>query len=238
MDPQARRFLAMVAVGAQPEAGADIEARRRSFEQLMRFSRKPEEPVDTEDGVIACRGRAIPFRVYTTPASATPSPGLVYFHGGGLVAGGLESHDNLCRRLAVGASCRLIAVDYRLAPEHPFPAAIVDALAAVRHVSRHPGRFGLAPERIAVGGDSGGATLATIVAGLLRRRRTIVAQLLLCRCSNSPRPHHPDAPSARASFSMRRRWFRTSSIMRRVESTPIQGSRRCASQTSSECRPR
>ena len=180
MDPQARRFLAMVTVGAQPEAGADIEARRRSFEQLMRFSRKPEEPVGIEDGVIACRGRAIPFRVYTPPASATPSPGLVYFHGGGLVAGGLESHDNLCRRLAVGASCRLIAVDYRLAPEHPFPAAIVDALAAVRHVSRHPGRFGLAPERIAVGGDSGGATLATIVAGLLRRRRTIVAQLLLC----------------------------------------------------------
>ncbi len=180
MDTQARRFLAMVAVGAQPEAGADIVGRRRSFEQLMRFSRLPEEPVRVNESAIPRCDGVIPIRVYTPSTCATPSPGLVYFHGGGLVAGGLPSHDNLCRRLATGAGYRIIAVDYRLAPEHPFPAAIIDALAAVRYVTKTAAELDLVDERIAVGGDSGGATLATIVAGLLRRRETIAAQLLLC----------------------------------------------------------
>lgn len=120
-------------------------------------------------------------RVYT-PASAPPSsaPGLVFFHGGGWVVGSIESHDGLCRALAQRASVRVISVDYRLAPEHPFPAAAEDAIAAMRWVLENAGLLGLDPSRIAVGGDSAGGNLAAVVAIALRDdARRPVFQLLI-----------------------------------------------------------
>ena len=123
--------------------------------------------------------RTINLRVYAPEGLAAPSAGLVYFHGGGLVAGGLETHDALCRTLAHEAGCRIVAVDYRLAPENPFPAAVADALVATRHVLRHAAGLGLDPARIGVGGDSGGGTLAAIV-GQVLRGRGLKAQVLLC----------------------------------------------------------
>ena len=179
MDPQARRFLAMIAIGGPPDgARIDPSDRRRSFKKLMRFAKPPEGHVLADDARIGPRG--IPVRRYTPEPDAPLMPGLVYFHGGGLVAGGLDTHDALCRTLAHLARCRVIAVDYRLAPEHPFPAAIVDALTAVRWVLRHAEDLGLRREAIAIGGDSGGATLATIVCQIMARRQVIKAQLLLC----------------------------------------------------------
>ncbi|HLZ82159.1 MAG TPA: alpha/beta hydrolase, partial [Caulobacteraceae bacterium] len=77
-------------------------------------------------------GGAIPVRLYTPPAAVSPGPLLVYFHGGGWVIGDLETHDAHCRRLALHSGARVMAVDYRLAPEHPFPAGHDDALAATR----------------------------------------------------------------------------------------------------------
>ena len=93
-----------------------------------------------------------------------PSSLLVYFHGGGFVAGGLDTHDGLCAALCSDARVRVLSVDYRLAPEHPFPAAVEDSVAAFADVAAHPELYGAVPGRIAVGGDSAGGSLALTVA--------------------------------------------------------------------------
>jgi acetyl esterase len=104
----------------------------------------------------------------TTPVETTtrssPLPCLVFFHGGGFVVGGLFSHDNLCRAIASASGVAVISVDYRLAPEHPFPAAVDDAFAATTWVAECAASLGLDPSRLAVGGDSAGGNLATVVA--------------------------------------------------------------------------
>jgi acetyl esterase/lipase len=178
MDPQMRRFLAMISLGAADARHVTPNERRRSFEKLMRLSKRPAAAVSAVDRVIQCRDGAIPIRIYT-PGSADPNrSGLVYFHGGGLVAGDLDTHDALCRTLAHEACCHIVAIGYRLAPEHPFPEPIIDALVAVRWVLRQAEALGIAGDRIGVGGDSGGATLAAIAGQVFRRR--LKAQVLLC----------------------------------------------------------
>ena len=132
-----------------------------------------------------CRsaGRAgpIPARLYTPEGAATPSGLLVYFHGGGFVIGDLETHDGHCRRLAHYSGQRVMAVDYRLAPEHPFPAGHDDALAATRWAFDHAADLGADPARIGVGGDSAGGNLAASVALDLRgdAARRLKLQMLL-----------------------------------------------------------
>ncbi len=107
----------------------------------------------------------LPGRLYVpTTASPEPAPLLVFFHGGGFMYGGLDSHDASCRLIAERAGVRVLAIDYRLAPEHPFPAAHDDALAAYRWVVRHAASLGADPQRLAVGGDSAGGTLAAATA--------------------------------------------------------------------------
>jgi acetyl esterase len=111
-------------------------------------------------------GRPRPARLYfgAPPESDQPSPVLLYFHGGGFVLGGLDTHDSLCRQFALRSGAAVLALDYRLAPEHPFPAAWDDAWAALRWLGDHgPGR-GLDKGRVAVGGDSAGGTLAAATA--------------------------------------------------------------------------
>ncbi len=181
MDPKAARFLAMVGLAGTGGGAMSVEDRRASFARLMRFCRAPDAVVAVEEHEASgCGGHAIPLRVYVPVDAVRPSPGLVYFHGGGLVAGSLDTHDALCRSLAAGSGCRLVSVGYRLAPEHPFPAAILDAYAAVRFCTRAAPALGLARENLGVGGDSGGATLAAITAGVLGRRLCLKAQVLLC----------------------------------------------------------
>ena len=100
-----------------------------------------------------------------------PLPAIVYFHGGGFVSGDLDSHDGLCRLVAVASRCLVVAVDYRLAPEYPFPAAVDDAVpTAYAWVHEHGDELGIDPGRIGVMGDSAGGNLAAVVAQVTRGR--------------------------------------------------------------------
>jgi len=131
-------------------------------------------------------GRALAVRVYT-PLDATAAlpallPGLVYFHGGGLVAGTVDTHDSLARTLSQSGACRVVSVDYRLAPEHPFPAALDDALAAVVHIGAHAADFGIDGARLGICGDSAGGTLAAATAQAVARLGSprLALQVLIC----------------------------------------------------------
>ncbi|MFM8554212.1 MAG: alpha/beta hydrolase [Acidimicrobiales bacterium] len=120
----------------------------------------PTEPIHESRDISA---GGVPCRLYR-PDSSAVLPLLVYYHGGGWVIGGLDSHDNVCRSLANKSGAAVLSVDYRLAPEHPFPAAAEDALCALRWAHENASDIGVDPGRIAVGGDSAGGNLAAIVA--------------------------------------------------------------------------
>ena len=126
-------------------------------------------PRDIEVRPAAVRGAVttLPARLYAPPGLATPAPGLVFFHGGGWTVGDLDTHDGLCRKLAA-RGLRVIAVDYRLAPEHPYPAAADDAVAAFRDVAARAAELGIDPARLGVGGDSAGGNLSAVVAQATR----------------------------------------------------------------------
>ncbi len=110
-------------------------------------------------------GDSITLRRYRhRKADKNNQPALVFYHGGGYVAGSLESHDLVCQHLAADGNCTVIAVDYRLAPEHPFPTPINDGLAAYRYITNNADNFGVDASRLAVGGDSAGGNLAAVVA--------------------------------------------------------------------------
>lgn len=122
-----------------------------------------------EDHHIAGPGGSLALRLYR-PTLDDRQPVIVYLHGGGYILGGLDSHDVICRSLAVGTASTVCAVDYRLAPEHPFPAALDDVYATVEWIHSEARSTGIDPTRIAIGGDSGGATIA--VGAALRCRDT------------------------------------------------------------------
>ena len=109
-------------------------------------------------------GGPIRLRFYTPRGATDEAPGLMYLHGGGFMHGDLDSHDSICRRLAEQAKVRVVAVDYRLAPEAPFPAAVEDVWTAWQWVNAHASGIGIEPSRIAVGGDSAGGNLSAVVA--------------------------------------------------------------------------
>jgi acetyl esterase len=130
-------------------------------------------------------GGPIGLRFYTPRTSTEPSPALVYVHGGSFMHGDLDSHDGICRMLAEDAQVRVIAVDYRRAPENPFPAAVDDVWAAWAWVNENAEGLGLDPSRIAIGGDSAGGNLASVTALRAARERTMepAFQLLIYPCT-------------------------------------------------------
>jgi acetyl esterase len=121
----------------------------------------------------------IAMRVYTPVAAAATSPGIVFFHGGGFVIGSIEVYDAICRILANESGVRVVSVDYRLAPEHPFPAAVDDAFAALKWVEANAAALGLDANALAVAGDSAGGNLAAAVSHLARKSGPRIAFQLL-----------------------------------------------------------
>ncbi|HVA43852.1 MAG TPA: alpha/beta hydrolase [Acidimicrobiales bacterium] len=152
----------------------------------------------------------IPARLYR-PAQEPILPGLVYFHGGGWVLCGLDSHDGTCRAIADQAGCVVLSVDYRLAPEHHFPAAVEDAVASASWFAEHAKDLGVDPQRIAVGGDSAGANLAAVVALRARNegRRPFLQQLLIYPVTDYDfeRPSMLDPGDDRVLTAEDMRWF-------------------------------
>ncbi|MGW5717766.1 alpha/beta hydrolase [Amycolatopsis sp. NPDC003865] len=120
--------------------------------------------VRTRDSSWPGPGGPLPLRCYEPAGLPESGPAIVYFHGGGFVLGSLDTHEGACRLLAEEAGVRVISIGYRLAPEHPFPAAASDAVAAFAFVHEHAAQFGVDPDRLAVGGDSSGGNLAAVVA--------------------------------------------------------------------------
>lgn len=148
----------------------EIRADRAAHADAMAELAGPlQEVARVQDRTIPGPAQPIPIRVYW-PVTARNLPALIYFHGGGWVIGNLDSVDRSCRALANASGCVLISVDYRLAPEHRFPAAVEDADAAVRYVAEHAAEFDIDPNRIAVGGDSAGGNLATVACLIARDR--------------------------------------------------------------------
>lgn len=157
------RLMKLVRQPAMHEGGPQL-ARRN-----MDRSSKVAEPREGHD--LSVRDSRIPgpagdvrVRIYTPPSHGEPLPILVYLHGGGFVVGSLDSHDGVCRAIASRAGIVVVSVDYRLAPEHPFPCGLEDAVAVTRWVIEHAASFMGDPRRVAVGGDSAGGNLATGVA--------------------------------------------------------------------------
>jgi acetyl esterase len=172
LDPQAQEVINLVIKSGRPAYNTLSPKEAR---QLFRETRPASTPPPAEIGSvrnISAEGPAgpIPLRVYRPAGvpSGTALPVLVYYHGGGWVIGDLDTHDVQCRQITAEAGITVVAVDYRLAPEHKFPAAVDDAWAATRWVIGHAGELGVDAGRLAVAGDSAGGNLAAVVALMAR----------------------------------------------------------------------
>ena len=183
LDPLAKRFLSMMSAASSRErAPATLDERRQAFAKLMRLTRAEVADVTGTDGILPGPAGDLAYRLYAPANDGGPLPGFVFFHGGGMVGGSIETHDRVAAALAQLTGCRLVSVEYRLAPEHKFPAAIEDAIAATRWVSTQAASLGIDATRLVVGGDSAGATLAAVVCqdALRNAGPAISAQCLIC----------------------------------------------------------
>ena len=172
MDPQVEALLQMMqaqAAGQRPlHELAPAEARQQAEVAFAAFNQPMPEDVDVEDIEVAGAEGPRRAKLFRPRDVGSPSPGLVYFHGGGWVIGSPETHQKLCAELARRGKCLVLSVDYRLAPEYPAPKPLDDCVAAYRWAVEHAPELGVDPAKLAVGGDSAGANLATTTCLRLR----------------------------------------------------------------------
>ena len=172
LDPDVERLLELARQAGKPpfEALTPDQARQAYAASWDILQPSPSEVASVRDHAIDGPGGKLMLRIYRGAGTSAGErlPCQVYLHGGGWVIGNLESHDRLCRKVANVAGVCVVAVDYRLAPEHPFPAALDDAAFALRWVADHANELSIAPERIGIGGDSAGGNLAAVLALMAR----------------------------------------------------------------------
>ena len=169
--PDVREFLDYLESLNRPkghEVGAEVAR------QTMVASRHAFEPPAQEIAVVRNVAGPVPLRLYDTRAERGPGPMLLFFHGGGWVIGDLETHEPFCIDVAAALDLPVVAVDYRLAPENPFPAAVEDALFAARWVASGPKELGRSPTCLFLAGDSAGGNLAAVVSAALRDEPAVV----------------------------------------------------------------
>src|SRR5262245_54602801 len=164
LHPDAARVIEMIVAANRPAYETLSPAEAREAFLVSRRALQPDSEPVADMAALEAQGPAgpIPLRLYRGVGAdaARSQPALVYFHGGGWVIGDLDSHDQACRALANAAGAIVVAVHYRLAPEHRFPAAVDDAIAATRWIADHGKRLGIDTGQLAVGGDSAGGNLA------------------------------------------------------------------------------
>ncbi len=184
LDPRVKRFLEVLAAGntARP-LDTGVAERRAQIVELMKLG-GPAPPIGRVE-TLSIPGPAGPLNARLYSPVETRSgllPGILYIHGGGLVAGNLDTHENIAQSLAHFGACRVLALDYRLAPEHPFPAALDDVLAAVEFLRVHAADLGVDGARLAICGDSAGGTLvaAACQAPAHAQEPALALQVLLC----------------------------------------------------------
>jgi acetyl esterase len=181
LDPQAQAYLdQMAALNAPPLYTLTPEFIRQATRMQRAMLGEPEPVANVETRVIPGPAGDIPIRIYT-PSGNGPFPVLVFFHGGGWVICDLDTHDDICRSLTNQAACIVVSVDYRLAPEHKFPAAPEDCYAATCWVAGNAAQLNGDPSRIAAGGDSAGGNLAAVISQMARDQGgpSLVFQLLI-----------------------------------------------------------
>lgn len=182
LDPQAKALLGQVATSGVPAFNAlsPVEARKAFDRMVQSLGMKPQPVFKVEERQIPGPAGQIRVRVYT-PEGSAPFPILMFFHGGGFVVGSIETHDELCRELTNGIGCILVSVDYRLAPEHKFPAAVEDCYHATKWAVENADSMGGDAAHIAVSGDSAGGNLAAVVTQIARdsKKLPLVYQVLI-----------------------------------------------------------
>ena len=169
LDPQATAVIRFLAQLGHPSLEKVSASEARRLYRETRAALRPPAPALPVVGDLNAEGTAgsIPLRLYRPSNGVLPA--LIYFHGGGWVLGDLDTHDAVCRQLAVQAGVVVIAVDYRLAPEHPFPAAVDDCYSATAWIASNAVALGIDNRRLAVGGDSAGGGLAAVMTLMARR---------------------------------------------------------------------
>jgi acetyl esterase len=183
LDPRVKRFLDLLAAGNPPDArSTTVEERRAGLAALMKLAGPELAAGPILDLTMPGPHTTLNLRLYSPVDGASLLPGLIYFHGGGLVAGSIATHDAIARNLAHCSDARVVSVEYRLAPEHPFPAALEDAMSAVIHIGAHALEFGIDAARLGICGDSAGATLAAATCQAVTRAGSprLALQVLIC----------------------------------------------------------
>jgi acetyl esterase len=178
--PEVQQLLdAVAAMGAPKTSDQTPEVAREAYRALAAMRGEPTDVGAATDRVLSCPVGDVPARVYTPSGGAAPRACLVWLHGGGWVIGDLDAADATCRALCEAVGIVVVSVDYRLAPEHPFPAAFDDCVAATRWVFDHAEELGVDISRVAIGGDSAGGNLAAATCIELRGDLDLQFQLLI-----------------------------------------------------------
>lgn len=177
--PDYEKYLTTLPESVAHPSSLSISERRRAYRERTLDQRGPlEEMTEVRDGVIALAGRDLKYRLMVPPRERGDAL-VVFFHGGSFVVGDLDTHEALCRRLSVDTSMRFLAIDYRLAPENPFPAAVDDAVDTLRYVATHVSDFAPPGTKIIAMGDSAGASLVAVACAITRHDVHLAGQVMI-----------------------------------------------------------